>query len=61
MKGRSRSYAIADSYQAAQSALAIAFNDRCDAIVVTVVVAHERPAILEPSVIQFLNGKAILR
>src|SRR5271167_3044733 len=33
MKGRSRPYAVAESYRAPNSALAIAFNDRCDAIV----------------------------
>jgi hypothetical protein len=61
MKGRSRSYAVADPYRAGQSALAIAFNDHCDAIVATVVVAHDRPAAIEPGVIEFLNGKTILR
>ena len=32
MKGRSRAYAVADPYQAPTSALAVAFNDHCDAI-----------------------------
>jgi hypothetical protein len=60
MKGRSRSYAVAGPFHAAQSALAVAFNDHCDAIVATVVVAHDRPAIVEPSVIEFLNSSTIL-
>jgi hypothetical protein len=60
MKGRIRPYAIAAPYRARQSALAVAFNDHCDAIVATVVVAHDRPAALEPGVIEFLNGKTIL-
>jgi hypothetical protein len=60
MKGRSRSYTIAGSFQAGQSALAVAFNDHCDAIVATVVVTHDRPAIFEPSVIEFLNSRTIL-
>jgi hypothetical protein len=42
------------------SALAIAFNDRCDAVVATVLVAHARPAAIEPSVIAFLNSKTII-
>jgi hypothetical protein len=60
MKGRSRSYTIAGPFHAGQSALAVAFNDHCDAIVATVVVTHDRPAIFEPSVIEFLNSRTIL-
>jgi hypothetical protein len=60
MKGRSRAYAIADRYRAPNSALAIAFNDRCDAIVATVLVAHDRPAAIEPGVIEFLNSETIV-
>lgn len=61
MKGRSRSYAVVDPYRAGQSALAVAFNDYCSAIVATVVVAQDRPAAIEPSVIDFLNSKTIIR
>ena len=43
MKGRSRSYAVRDRAVAAKSALALAFNDRCDAIVATASVAGDRP------------------
>jgi hypothetical protein len=60
MKGRSRAYAIADPFRARNSALAIAFNDRCDAVVATVVVANDRPATIEPSVIEFLNSETIV-
>lgn len=60
MKGRSRSYAVSNSYRTQKSALAVAFNDRCDAVVTTVVVAHDRPAAIEPSVIEFLNSKTII-
>jgi hypothetical protein len=60
MKGRSRAYAIADPYRARSSALAVAFNDHCDAIVATAVVAHDRPAAIEPSIIEFLNSQTIV-
>jgi hypothetical protein len=60
MKGRSRAYAMADRYRAPNSALAIAFNDHCDAIVATAVVAHDQPAAIEPSIIDFLNSKTIV-
>jgi hypothetical protein len=40
MKGRSRSYTVAGPFRAGQSALAVAFNDHCDVIVATVVVAR---------------------
>ena len=57
MKGRSRAYIHP---QSRDSALAIAFNDRCDAVVATALVAHPRPAAIEPSVIAFLNSKTII-
>ena len=60
MKGRSRAYAIAKPYRAPNSALAIAFNDRCDAIVATALVAHDHPQTIEPSVIGFLNSEAVV-
>jgi hypothetical protein len=56
MKGRSRSYDISGA-----SALSVAFNDRCDAIVATVVQGRDRPDAIEPGVIEFLNGKTVLR
>jgi hypothetical protein len=60
MKGRSRAYSISDPYRARNSALAVAFNDRCDAIVATAVVAQDGPAAFEPGVIEFLNSKTVL-
>jgi hypothetical protein len=60
MKGRSRSYTVTGPFRGGQSALTVAFNDHCDAIVATVVVAHDRPAMIEPSIVEFLNSKTIL-
>ena len=57
MKGRSRAYLNQPSHT---SMLAIAFNDRCDAVVATALVAHPRPAPIEPSVIAFLNSRTII-
>src|ERR1700691_2938092 len=37
MKGRSRAYTVTEPYHAPGSVLAIAFNDRCDAIVATAI------------------------
>lgn len=61
MKGRSRSYAIADTSPRGRSALMIAFNDRCDAIVGTAIVGHERPAAVEQVVVDFLNGDVVMK
>jgi hypothetical protein len=58
MKGRSRAYLGSDH---GRSALAVAFNDRCDAIVATVVVANNRPLGMENSALAFLNGPTIRR
>ncbi len=60
MKGRSRAYAVSEPYRAPSSVLAIAFNDRCDAVVATATIAHDAPKELEPSVIAFLNSEAIV-
>ena len=59
MKGRSRAYAGAADH--GRSALAVAFNDRCDAIVATVVVGNSRPLAMENSALEFLNGPTIRR
>lgn len=61
MKGRSRAYTIAKPARSGRSALSIAFNDRCDAIVATVLLGHDRPAAIEPGVIAFLNGNTVMR
>jgi len=61
MNGRSRSYAMANPVRSGKSALSIAFNDRCDAIVATVVLDHDRPGATESRVIEFLNGKTVMR
>ena len=60
MKGRSRPYAVSERYRAPNSALAIAFNDRCDAIVATAVVAHDHSKTMESSVIEFLNSDVVV-
>ena len=61
MKGRSRAYTLDARSPPGKSALSVAFNDRCDAIVATAVLGHDRPAAIEPSVIEFLNGKTVMR
>ena len=61
MKGRSRAYAVAGADAPGRSALSVAFNDRCDAIVATAVLGHDRPGTIEPSVLAFLNGSTVLR
>ena len=60
MSGRSRPYTVSGPFQAQNSALAVAFNDRCDAIVATAVVARDRPTALEPIVIGFLNSETVM-
>jgi hypothetical protein len=59
MKGRSRPYIVGD--RSRNAALAIAFNDRCDAVVATVVTARDRPDAIESSAIAFLNSDKIIQ
>jgi hypothetical protein len=56
MKGRSRAYALAPG----KSALSVVFNDRCDMIVATVVLPHDRAVTIEPGVMEFLNSRSVL-
>jgi hypothetical protein len=57
MKGRSRGYAV--GAPAAKSVLSLAFNNRCDVVVATVV-AGDEPAAQEQAVLDFLNGDLML-
>jgi hypothetical protein len=61
MNGRSRTFSIGGPQPAGQSAISVGFNDRCDAMIATVVVGHGQPATLEPSVIAFLNSDRVLK
>ena len=60
MKGRSRAYTLSARNRPGTSALSVAFSDRCDMIVATVVLPHDRPTTIEPGVMEFLNSKAVL-
>jgi hypothetical protein len=60
MKGRSRAYTLAARNSAGKSAISVVFNDRCDMIVATVVLPHDRPATIEPGVMAFLNSRPVV-
>jgi hypothetical protein len=59
MKGRSRPYRVARPYSSPRTALAIAFNDKCDVVVATVVT--DDVAAAERAALGFLNGDLVLR
>jgi len=61
MKGRSRSYTLTARNRPGKSAISIAFNDRCDMIVATVLLPNDRSATIEPGVMEFLNSRTVLR
>ena len=61
MKGRSRAYALNARNALGKAVISVAFNDRCDMVVATAVLGDNRPAAIEPSVIEFLNGERVLR
>lgn len=60
MKGRSRAYTLNARNWRGRSAIAVVLNDRCDMIVATVVLPHDRPATIEPGVMAFLNSKPVV-
>jgi len=61
MKGRSRPFDAEAEMGAKVSALSVGFNQRCDAVVATAVAASGRTAEIEPSVLEFLNSRTVLR
>jgi hypothetical protein len=61
MKGRSRPFTAEGATGAKVSALSVGFNDRCDAIIATAVMAPARTAEIEPAVLAFLNSATVLR
>ena len=61
MKGRSRPYQVTAPYAPARTALAIAFNDKCDVVVATVVADKSRIPAAETAALEFLNGELVLR
>ena len=60
MKGRSRAYAL-ETARGARRVLAVAFNDKCDVVVATVVAELELPAGADDAALAFLNGNQVLR
>jgi hypothetical protein len=61
MKGRSRPYAVAKTFPAAESALEMALNEHCDAVVATVTVARGAAAPLEQPALDFLASDVVVR
>lgn len=61
MMGRSRAYTLTARSPVGKTAISVAFNDRCDMIVATVVVPHDQPEGIELEAIEFLNGRIVRR
>ena len=61
MKGRSRPYAVTKTFPPAESALEMALNEHCDAVVATVIVARGAAAPLEQPALDFLASDVVLR
>jgi hypothetical protein len=61
MSGRSRPYWVEMRYSPSFPAYAIAFNDKCDVVVATVVGDRERIAAAERHALDFLSTERVLR
>ncbi len=61
MLGRSRAYALTARSPLGRTVISAAFNDRCDMVVATVVLPHDRPHAIEQEAIQFLNSATVMR
>jgi hypothetical protein len=60
MKGRSRAYSL-ETARGARRVLAVAFNDKCDVVVATVVAERALPTSADDAALAFLNGNQVLR
>jgi hypothetical protein len=61
MNGRSRPYAVTKSFPPAESALEMALNEHCDAVVATVIVARGEANAIEQPALDFLASDVVLR
>ena len=61
MEGRSRAYTLNARNPPGKTVISVVFKERCDMIAATAVLGHDRPAAIEPSVIEFLNGSTVMR
>ena len=61
MEGRSRTYLLNARNPLGKTAISVVFRERCDMIAATAVLGLDRPAAIEPSVIEFLNGSTVMR
>jgi hypothetical protein len=61
MSGRSRPYNVAIPYAQSRDMIAMAFNDKCDVMVATVVAERDQIAPAERFALDFLNGELVLR
>jgi hypothetical protein len=59
MRGRSRLYMV--EVQPRRNALALAYNDKCDVVVATIVSDRTLPASAEPMALAFLSGGVAMR
>jgi hypothetical protein len=61
MKGRSRNFILSDSLlSGSKSALAIAFNDKCDVVVATLVASSGEAQQFEARALAFLNSEPVM-
>lgn len=61
MKGRSRSFILSKSLlSGGRTALAIAYNDKCDVVVATLVASGDQARRFEPGALVFLNSDAVM-
>ncbi|MBN8986818.1 MAG: hypothetical protein J0H42_01130 [Rhizobiales bacterium] len=61
MQGRARAYGVSGAPGQSQSAISLAYNQRCDMVAATVLLQHGAPASVEPAVLAFLNSDVMLK
>lgn len=61
MQGRIRAHSLAGAQSRDRTVLSIAFNDRCDMVTATALLAPNAPPAAEPAVMDFLNSAPTMK
>ena len=61
MAGRARAYGVDGARNQSETAISLAYNERCDMVAATVLLQQVPPTSMEPAVLAFLNSEVMLK
>jgi hypothetical protein len=61
MPGRARAYGVGGARSQSETAISLAYNERCDMVAATVLLQRGPPTSIEPAVLAFLNSEVMVK